>query len=121
MVLTFEKTRERGLQGRYRQTSRGWKGRRLTVFHMPAGPFMFMFFVLFFSGDVAFFEYFCTVAVFSLYRREYCMSFVFSLPGLVFLPCDPWTGYLTSASDSIKNQSKYIRYHPWSSGDRKNK
>ena len=50
-----------------------------------SAPF-FCFFVLFcFFGNVAFSEYFCTIAVFSLYGEYVVRSF---FPNGVFLPCD---------------------------------
>ena len=54
--------------------------------------FLFLFLSFFRSvGDVAFSEYFCTIAVFSSYG-EYVVPF-FSLPAGVFLPCDHGTGW----------------------------
>ena len=49
-------------------------------------PFSFLFLPFFcFFGDVAFSEYFCTITLFSLYRRSVVSFF---LPDGVFLPCD---------------------------------
>ena len=53
----------------------------------PREPHVFLFP---FEGEVAFSEYFCTIAVFSLYGENVVRSF---LPDGVFLPCDHGLGF----------------------------
>ena len=51
----------------------------------PDSQTCFFLFFFVYVGDVAFFEYFCTISAFSLYGEYVVRSF---FPNDVFLPCD---------------------------------
>ena len=78
-----------------------------SIYRRPDSHTCFSLFPFCFFGDVALSEYFCTIAICSLYG-EYIVRFF--LPGGVFLPCDHGLDFFTSAHVIIQLKNRQTGY-----------